>query len=290
MKLLSAIKVLMILLTGLSGSFNLAKAQDISLNVLSYNIRLATPDDAPNVWSHRKENVFNIIRDAKPDIFGLQEALKEQVSDMEKAFPGFTRIGLGRDDGKEAGEYSPVFYNSKRFALLSSGTFWLSQTPQIAGSRGWDAACNRVVSWVQLKEKGSGVEFYTFCTHFDHMGEVARRNSAILLLNSVDSIAGKKPVVVLGDFNSTPGSEPYQIITDKSNPIHLTDSRGISQNTKGPQYTFTGFKVGAQKGEMIDYIFINRKTQSLSFEVNDTNNGEYYPSDHLPVSATLKLF
>jgi len=266
-----------------------AYSKDPVINVLTYNIRLANPDDAPNTWNARKQKVFSLISNSKPDVFGLQEALREQVQDMENAFPDYTMVGVGRDDGKEAGEFSPLFFNAHKYKMLTSGTFWLSQTPSVAGSRGWDAVCNRVVSWAQLKDYKEGKVFFVFCTHFDHMGEIARRNSAKLLLNAVDSLSGDNPAIVLGDFNSKPGSEPYQIITDKSNPMHLIDSRENCKKPVGPKYTFTGFKVGTQPGERIDYIFLKNKVKVLSFRVNNSNNGDYYPSDHLPVSATLQL-
>jgi endonuclease/exonuclease/phosphatase family metal-dependent hydrolase len=282
--------ILYVLALLLAGSLTPAIAQKAVIKVVTYNIRLLTPDDAPNIWSNRKEKVFTTIREAEPDVFGLQEAVKEQVADLEATFSGYTRIGVGRDDGKEAGEFSPLFYNSKKYSLISSGTFWLSQTPAVAGSRGWDAACNRVVSWVQLKDKKSTALLFVFCTHFDHVGEIARRNSAKLLLHAVDSLAGYRPAIVLGDFNSLPDSEPYSILTDYSNHIHLTDARLICQDIKGPEYTFTGFKVGGMQGIRIDYIFIRNSVQVISYKVNETNNGEYYPSDHLPVSATLKVY
>jgi len=267
-----------------------AHAQKAALTVLSYNIRLATPGDAPNIWPNRKENVFSLVREASPDVFGLQEALKEQVYDFDKAFPSYSRVGVGRDDGKAEGEFSPVYYNSTKYKALSSGTFWLSQTPEVAGSRGWDAACNRVVSWVQLMEGNSGKPFFVFCTHFDHMGEVARRNSAKLLIHAVDSLAGENAAIVIGDFNATPGSEPYQLITNKTDNAHLTDALTLCKKVKGPEYTYTGFKVGGIPGQRIDYIFLKNISKVKKYAVNDTNNGEYYPSDHLPVSAKLILY
>jgi len=282
------IRVLLLLMSMMVTS-SFTSAQKSVFKVLTYNIRLATPGDAPNTWDARKEKVFSLIRSAEPDIFGLQEALHEQVADMQKAFPGYTRVGVGRDDGKESGEYSPLFFDTRKYKLLSSGTFWLSQTPSVAGSRGWDAACNRVVSWIELKEQNSKSSFFVFCTHFDHMGEVARRNSAKLILHAVDSLSGNKPAIIMGDFNAKPGSEPYQIITDKSNPRHLTDSRVISKTPKGPAYTYTGFKVNAQPGDQIDYIFLKGITIVESYNVNTDNNGEYYPSDHLPVNVKLQF-
>jgi len=277
------------LIVSLLGFSSKTHAKSPVINVLTYNIRLANPDDAPNTWNARKQRVFSLIREAKPDIFGLQEALHEQLTDMEFTFPDYVRVGVGRDDGKEAGEYSPLFYNEHKFKMLSSGTFWLSQTPSVAGSRGWDAACNRIVTWVHLKDYKTGKVFFVFCTHFDHLGEIARRNSAKLLLHAVDSLSGNNPAIILGDFNSKPGSEPYQIITDISNPTHLLDSRESCKKPNGPKFTFTGFEVGAQPGERIDYIFLKNKIRVLSFRVNNANNGDYYPSDHLPVSATLQL-
>ncbi len=278
-------------LTIMAGIYNfpLAQGQTLLLNVLTYNIRFANPNDTPNIWAQRKENVFQLIREAKPDVFGLQEALKEQVLDVEIAFSDYKRVGVGRDDGKELGEYSPVFYNSSKYSLINSGTFWLSQTPSVAGSRGWDAACNRVVTWVQLTEKNSAHPIFVFCTHFDHIGEIARRNSANLLLQALDSLAGDKPAIVLGDFNATPDSEPYHILTDKPNPERVIDAGLICKDCTGPHYTYTGFKVGGLPGERIDYIFLKHIDKVVSYNVNQASNGSYYPSDHLPVSAKLKV-
>lgn len=273
----------------LPACFNVTYGQKVKINVLTYNIRFANPDDKPNTWEARKENVFNQIRKANPDVFGLQEVLNEQVKDVEIAFPGFKRVGVGRDDGKEAGEYSPLFYKADQFSLKGSGTFWLSQTPEVEGSRGWDAACNRVVTWVKLKHTESGKEFFVFCTHFDHMGVVARRKSAELLLRAVDSLSFQNQAVIVGDFNATPDSEPYILLTQKTNPHHFVDSQSICNSVVGPSYTYTGFKVGGIPGERIDYIFLKGNAKVISMQVNNFNNGEYYPSDHLPVSATIEL-
>jgi len=263
-------------------------AQNPSLEVLTYNIRYSNNGDAPNTWQQRKDKVFSVIRDAAPDVFGLQEALLEQVEDLQKAFPDFTRVGVGRDDGKVAGEFSPIFFNTARFSLIHSGTFWLSQTPTVPGSRGWDAACNRVVTFAKLSENSSGKQIFVFCTHFDHIGEEARRNSAFYLLKVVDSLSEGKPAIVMGDFNAIPSSEPFLIITDKTNPLHLVDSRNLCEKVRGPEYTFTGFNVAGTEEKRIDYIFLKGIEKVSSFSVNDENNGEFYPSDHLPVSAVLE--
>jgi endonuclease/exonuclease/phosphatase family metal-dependent hydrolase len=270
-------------------SLSLFAQYNASVNVLTYNIRYANPDDAPNTWAARKAKVFNLIQQAEPDVFGLQEALKGQVADIETAFKAFTRIGVGRDNGKDSGEYSPIFYKTKKYNLHASGSFWLSQTPSQPGSLGWDAACNRVVTWIHLEDRKTGNEFFVFCTHFDHKGQEARRNSAKLLIDAVDSLSAGLPVIVLGDFNASPVSEPYQLITYPANPLHLIDARTICAVANGPDYTYTGFKVDAIQGERIDYIFLKGITLVDLYSVNPENNGEYYPSDHLPVSAVLRF-
>jgi len=269
-------------------SLSLCAQYIASVNVLTYNIRYANPDDAPNTWAARKATVFNLIRQTEPDVFGLQEALKGQVTDVEAAFTEFSRVGVGRDNGKDSGEFSPIYYKTKKYNLHASGSFWLSQTPALP-SLGWDAACIRVVTWIHLEDRKTGHEFFVFCTHFDHKGEEARRNSAKLLVNAVDSLAAGLPVIVLGDFNCAPVSEPYQLITYPASQRSLLDARSICAVANGPEYTFTGFKVGAQPGERIDYIFLKGKILVDLYTVNPANNGEYYPSDHLPVSAIVRF-
>ena len=264
-------------------------AQSNAVKVLTYNIRYASAGKAPEDWDLRKSDVMKAIKTVYPDVFGLQEALHSQVLEMEHAFPAYSQIGVGRDDGKEAGEYSPVFFRKDKYKLIDSGTFWLSDTPSVAGSRGWDAACNRIVSWAKLTDIKTKRPFVVFCTHFDHIGQIARRNSAKLLLHAIDSIAVKNPAIVLGDFNSTPVSEPYLILIDIDNPKHLTDSEVVCKKVSTNESTFYGFQVGGQVGERIDYIFIKNCNQVIDYHVNKTNNGTYYPSDHLPVDATILI-
>ncbi|MFN8134893.1 MAG: endonuclease/exonuclease/phosphatase family protein [Bacteroidales bacterium] len=265
-------------------------AQKAVVDVLTYNIRLATPDDAPNTWDNRRENVFSVIRSVAPDVFGLQEVLSSQLADLEAAFPGYTRIGVGRDDGKAAGEFSPLFFNTKRFSMLSSGTFWLSQTPSVAGSRGWDAACNRVVSWVQLKDKKSSAVFLVFCTHFDHMGETARRNSSKLLLHAVDSLAGFKPVIVLGDFNAETDSEPtaYSLIFGSASPGGC--KADLPDGYRSLITPLPGLKLEASPAYGSIIYLSKIMCRHFPIKLAETHSGEYYPSDHLPVSASLRLY
>ncbi len=141
----------------------------------------------------------------------MQEALHVQMNDLQKALPDFKYAGVGRTDGKQDGEYSAIFYNAKKLQLLESKTFWLSETPTVAGSKSWDAAITRIVTWAKFKDIESSKTFFVFNTHFDHIGKVARRESAKLLLKKINEIAGNSSVIITGDFNATPGDEPVQV-------------------------------------------------------------------------------
>lgn len=260
------------------------KSTAASFNIISYNIRLDTEGDGINVWRNRKEKVSGLLRFHGADIFGLQEALPNQVADIVQEFTDFGFVGVGRDDGKSAGEHMMIFYRLSRFEKLDDGTFWLSETPEKPGF-GWDAHHNRTVTWIKLRDKISHQQFYLFNTHFDHRGEVARRSSSNLLLAKIESINKEKlPVVVTGDFNAIKESEPIQLILKQ-----LIDSRTISQSAPyGPEYTSGGFEV-KQNSRIIDYIFVTKGVNVLRHGILSDSFGVYYPSDHLAVLAEISL-
>lgn len=261
-----------------------------SLNVLTFNIRFDNPKDAPNDWPNRKEKVTSQILFHEADIIGIQEALHNQLIDMESRMPGFKFTGVGRDDGKQKGEYSCIFYNTNRLELLASETFWLSETPTIAGSKSWDAAITRVVTWAKFKDRKTKKVFYHFNTHFDHMGQVARRESAKMLLKAVDSIAGKTNAVITGDFNAQPQDEPIRVIMDENNPLKLTDSKAISATGHfGPNGTFNGFQAKEQADQPIDYIFLKGNWKVAQHATLSQTWGGLFSSDHFPVFARLML-
>jgi endonuclease/exonuclease/phosphatase family metal-dependent hydrolase len=227
--------VLLLLMLSLS-----LTAQD--LNVMSFNIRYNTPKDSLDAWPLRKDNVAAQILFHDVHLLGVQEALHGQMTDLLERLPRFKYKGVGRDDGKEKGEYSAIFYDTTRLQALQSKTFWLSETPELAGSKGWDAQITRIVTWVKFRDRKTKKIFFAFNTHFDHIGQAARKESARLLLQKVKEIAGSTPAVVTGDFNAMPTDEPIQVITDKNNPLHLVDSREISQTPHyGPAGTFNVF-------------------------------------------------
>ncbi len=257
------------------------------LRVMTYNIRYDNKDDGINQWSNRKQNVIAIVKKYNPDIVGVQEALVNQMAYLDSMLPGFDHTGVGRDDGKTAGEYSAVFYNKEKFTLLDKNTFWLSETPGVAGSIGWDAAITRICSWVKLKNKSDGKIFFVFNTHFDHVGTVARKNSAVLIKKTAFTIADKAPVIIIGDFNSEPESEAYQTMTG-DNPFLLYDSyHTAAKNAADTLCTFTGFEVNGKICKRIDYIFCDQNFSVSFYSSQHDNNGVSFPSDHLPVIADV---
>eukprot|EP01136_Pigoraptor_vietnamica_P037290 Opistho-1_new@105049 len=171
------------------------------LNVMTFNIRLETVQDGENQWSKRKENLSSMLEFYEADICGMQEVLVGQLRNLSTLLPSYAYVGVGRDDGKEAGEFSPIFYKKDKFTVLESNTFWLSQTPETP-SKSWDAALNRVVTYAKFKDNKTKKVFYVFNTHFDHIGQVARRESAKMLVAKIKAIDPKIPVILTGDFNS----------------------------------------------------------------------------------------
>ncbi|MBD3289472.1 endonuclease [candidate division KSB1 bacterium] len=269
------------------------KSSENPIRMMTFNIRLNTPDDGPNQWIYRKEIAASMVRFHRADIFGVQEALKDQMDDLTEMLPEYGWFGVGRDDGKEAGEYMSVFYLKNRFDVIEHATFWLSETPE-KPTKGWDAMCYRVVTWGKFKDLETRKVFYLFNTHFDHKGEVARRESAKLLLDRIEEIAGDSPVVVTGDFNATPESVPYRILTNGltgKEHTKLVDAKQVSkQMHHGPNGTITQFKsANLPHNKTIDYIFIKNDVSVISHgSLSDTFDGRF-PSDHMPVLAEVVI-
>lgn len=255
------------------------------VELITYNIRMNTPGDGEHAWPHRKTDVAALFRFHRADVFCVQEALPDQMDDLAAAFPDYRYEGIGRDDGKREGEFSAVFYNTKRFKQLDGASFWLSETPEKC-SFGWDAACRRICSWVKLKEQTSDLIFYVFNTHFDHVGEEARKESARLILRKIEEIAdGKGSVVLCGDFNLPPGSAPVGLITEK-----LDDSYKVSEQ---PPYasvaTYHGFSYDDPPRERIDYVFVSKEVKVLRYGALTDSRDRAFFSDHLPVLVTLEF-
>jgi endonuclease/exonuclease/phosphatase family metal-dependent hydrolase len=255
-----------------------------SVNVLSFNIRYNNPDDGEHAWPNRKGMVASVVRFHAADLIGMQEVLRSQIDDLTVLLPNYSWYGVGRNDGKNSGEFSPIFYRRDRFQLLDSGEFWLSKNPDQIGSKSWDAALPRIATWVKFRDRESKQEFIHLNTHFDHRGEVARARSAALILDRLKTLSGNMPVVVTGDFNVPPESEAYATMTSM-----LVDSKLESvSEPHGPEGTFGGFtvKVG-DTGDRIDYVFVAEGTKVLRYAALSDQWDGRYPSDHLPVLAEI---
>jgi endonuclease/exonuclease/phosphatase family metal-dependent hydrolase len=253
-----------------------------NLDVMTFNIRYENPDDGMFAWDSRKEMVFWLIEKYDPDILGVQEALESQMLELDKALSTYDWTGVGREDGDCRGEYIPVFYRKDRFQIAEEGYFWLSERPEKAGSLGWDAACTRMVNWIGLVDTDKS-KYFVFNTHFDHVGEEARIKSAKMLSDSVKSIAGNSPVIILGDFNAPPGSDPLNILTE-----FFIDARVLGvEKAYESATTFVGFPADLTRSDIIDHIFITRHFNVEKFEIISDNAGGFFPSDHLPVFASL---
>ncbi|MES2795822.1 MAG: endonuclease/exonuclease/phosphatase family protein [Bacteroidota bacterium] len=257
------------------------------INVMSFNIRYDNPKDGADQWQFRKKNLASMLPFYDVEICGMQEVLFNQAEDLKSLLPDYNYVGVGRTDGKKDGEFSPIFYDTKKLTLLESQTFWLSPTPEIPG-KAWDAMLPRIVTWAKFKYKDSSKgkkPFYFFNTHFDHMGQEARRESAKLLLSKVKEIAGNQPAVITGDFNATPTDEPTIILN-----AGLIDTKKVSKNPHfGPDdSTFNGFEAKEIPGRLIDFIFLNNnKIKVIKHATLSNTWAGKFPSDHHAVMVRL---
>ncbi len=255
--------------------------KDVEIKYISYNIRYGTADDGDNAWDIRKSATKEMIEREQPDVLGLQEALIGQLQYIDSNFPQYNRVGVGRDDGKEEGEFMAVYYRNDKFKLLENGNFWLSETPDEC-SMGWDAACKRIVTWAKLKDLDSKKVFYVFNTHLDHVGEVAREQSILLIVKKIDEIVkkDKSPVFLSGDFNSNVSSPIFDPLKNI-----MKDSRAILPESEWiPTYN----NYGKGGDSMIDYIFY-KNAEVQDFKTLNGDYGKPYISDHYPVMAKMKI-
>lgn len=256
-----------------------------SFNLATYNLRYANTGDSLDLWKNRYPVMADLIRFNNFGIFGTQEGLYAQLNDLKAALPGYDFIGRGRDDGEHGGEHSAIFYKTDRFKLLDKGDFWLS-TDMNKPNKGWDAVCNRICSWGKFEDMNSHFVFYMFNVHFDHKGEVARRESARLILDQMSKIAGKTPAILSGDFNLDETHESYALI--QANGL-LKDAYTLADVRFAPNGTFNGFDVNAKPKGRIDHIFLTRQFQVVRYGIlTNTYNGRF-PSDHFPVLIEVKL-
>ena len=268
------------LLLAITGLSTMAQRQKpVKVRIMTFNIRLENKNDGCNNWEMRFQQVGKFLNKSKADIIGLQEVKQIQLDDIKNALPNYNYVGVARDDGKQAGEYNPIFYNKDKFNLLRSGTFWLSETPD-EPSRGWDAACRRIATWAILRDKETLKSIVAVNTHLDHVSSQARQNGAVLIKERLGRMVNDLPLVLTGDFNVDDEDPAYAKIATRIFP--LKDAWKSASSTKGPHYTFQDFgKISATDAKKIDYIFVSTKIQVKKATIFDSALGNgYYLSDH----------
>ena len=253
-------------------------------SIISYNIRYDNNWDIENSWKIRRNKISQILVQYSPSIIGIQEGLLNQVQYIDSSLIDYDYVGVGRDDGKKKGEFCAIYFDTTRYVLSKNSTFWLSETPDTI-SVGWDAALERICTYGLFKDRITKKEFWVFNTHFDHIGVVAREKSSELILKRIDKINRQSlPVVLMGDFNSTPNSPPV-----KELKTELSDALKISlEKLQGPRGTFNGFNEDLPIEKRIDYIFTNDLKVISYTHINDRLNNNRHISDHLPVMIKIQ--
>ena len=262
-----------------------AAAQE--LRVMTFNIRYANLKDGENAWPLRRELLFQTIEKFDPDLLGLQEVVLLQREEFRQRFKEYELLGVGRIDGKDAGEHASVLFKRERFEKVRDGNFWLSETPEIPGSKGWDADLPRICSWVALRDrKAGGKPIVFFNTHWDHLGVKARAESAKLMRARVAEIAGDKPVIITGDFNTRQDSPPYrELLGDR----FIDAFAEMHPNPTRDDFTAHNFTGKNPRGdERIDWILRSHAFRTKSADIDRTNDNGRYPSDHFPVVAVFE--
>jgi endonuclease/exonuclease/phosphatase family metal-dependent hydrolase len=257
-------------------------ARAAPLTVMSFNIRYGTANDGDNHWLKRREQLFALLREQQADVIGLQEALHGQIEEILQAVPGYDYVGVGRSDGRRAGEYAAVLYRTTRLRARRSDTFWFSNTPGTVKSTSWGNQIERICTWAYFEDR-EGPAFYLYNVHLDHQSQASRERSAALLLERIGARDPKAPAVVTGDFNA-----------GENNPAAVAmrgafaDSFRLLHPGATEVGTFNGFKPGQTSGDKIDFVFVEPGTEVLDAAIVRTSRDGRYPSDHFPVTARVR--
>lgn len=254
------------------------------IKVMTYNIRFDGSGDGPDSWSQRREQVVEQLKFYQPSVIGIQEGLHNQVQYLDNELPAYHYRGVGRKDGKKEGEYSAIYYDTRRFSLIQNNTFWLSPTPD-EPSKGWDADYERICTYVLLEDRSHQQPIWIFNTHFDHVGEESRYQAARLILKKIETLnTNGYPVVLMGDLNAEPGDRPIDTINDV-----MRDARVITETPAfGPEGTYNGFQYDEPAERRIDYIFVDGASVVRYGVLSDPENMRF-PSDHFPVMAEIRI-
>ncbi len=263
----------------------------VPLTVMSFNIRYGTARDGANHWTERRALLFDVVRDADADLIGLQEALDAQIQELLETQPQYAVIGVGRDDGRSRGEYAAILYRRARFRVAASGTFWLSETPDVVASTSWGNTITRICTWARFVDR-DGRAFWHYNVHLDHQSQPSReRSSALVAARILARGAAGEPVLVTGDFNAGETNPAVTRLTQawQGAPAMFVDTFRARHPDERRVGTFTGFKFGQLDGEKIDYVLVPPGTEILDASIVRTSRGDRYPSDHFPVTARVVL-
>lgn len=265
-----------------------------AIRAMTFNIRYGTASDAEHAWPLRRHLTFRAIRDFAPTVLGVQEALRFQLDEIARELPGFGELGVGREDGIEEGEYSAILYDRQRLELLEHGTFWLSDSPTVPGSVSWGNRITRLATWARFRDRASpGVTFYVFNTHWDHESQPARERSAALIIERIRARAhADDPVLLMGDFNAGEDNAAYRALLAPRDAVQgnvpLYDTFRAVHPDARETGTYHAFR-GDRSGPKIDAILTSPEWETLAAEIVLMNENGLYPSDHFPVTATVRL-
>ncbi len=270
-------------------------SQEKTLSLMTFNIRYGSANDGPNHWSKRKEMVFDVIKEQNADVVGLQEALDFQIEEIITAVPAYKFLGVGRDDGETQGEYSAILYRPERLIVLASGTFWLSDTPTVPGSITWGNACTRICTWGHFRDKSTGQCFYLYNMHLDHQSQPSREKAMDLVLQRIDQRPVQDPVFMTGDLNAdennptikTIKAKTFAVQSQSTQTVHWIDSFRSIHPDATEVGTANGFK-GRRSGGKIDFVWCPDNLEVLDAAILHTHTDGRYPSDHFPVTATVR--
>jgi endonuclease/exonuclease/phosphatase family metal-dependent hydrolase len=272
------------------------RAQDsLDLRVMTFNIRYGTADDGENRWALRKTIVFNLLREQSPDIIALQEALRFQIDEIRQALPSYNEVGVGRDDGRTAGEYAIILYREDRFRSVSQETFWFSSSPTVPGSASWGNTIPRICTWTRLEDKKWGKRFYVYNLHLDHISQLSREKSVVTLARMILARGHHDPFIITGDFNAGEQNPAIRFLKgeDSLDPavsgrthMKLVDTYRRLHPEDSTVGTYHAFR-GNRNGEKIDYIFVESWATVRDAAIICRNSSNHYPSDHFPVTARI---
>lgn len=264
--------------------FTLKSFSQTAFKAITYNIKWNDIMVDLDSWDDRKDAMLVFFQDEDADFLGLQEVMEDQLYFIKSGLEYYEAIGVGRDDGKMKGEYCPILYNTKNWALLKSKTIWLSETPEVA-SKGWDAASNRLITHGLFFNLMTGDSLAVFNTHFDHVGNKARNNSVEILTDFVKARSEGQAAIVLGDFNLEPRDDLYYALTDDFWDARMK-AYSIHEDHEG---TYNGFNIKGSHEKRIDYVFYKGNLDPISYECPDIRIYGRHVSDHFPVIVIMEM-